>query len=384
MRILITGGTLVTPYQRLPGHTLVVQDGQIAALEPHPVASQPGDQVIDAQGMWVAPGMIDVHVHGGDGCDTMDATPLALETIARFFAAHGVTAFLPTTMTCPGEAITAAVENVRRSPSTPNGAAHLGVHLEGPYLNASHKGAQPATHLRNPDPAEYQQWFDSGVIRLVTVAPELDGALDMIGTGVARGIEFAVGHSSAEYACVLEAADRGLRQVTHTFNGMSPLHHREPGVLGAALSDDRLFAQIISDGIHVHPAVVKALIRAKGVDRTLLITDAMRAAGLPGGTYDLGGQEIAVHDGIARTASGSLAGSTLTMDRALRNVIEFAGLELGDALKMATTTPAATLGLSGCKGVLAPGADADIILLTQDLEVALTMVAGRVVYSRPQ
>jgi len=382
MRTIIRGGAIITPHETLEGHALIIEAGHITAIVAGPGEARPGDTVIPAGGLSVAPGLIDIHVHGADGSDTMDATPEALHRMARYFAAHGVTAYLPTTMAASQADTTAAVENVRSCPQPADGAAHLGVHLEGPYLNVKHKGAQPPDHLRPPDPAEYGVWFASGVARLMTVAPELDGALELIEAGVRQGVEFALGHTGADIACVTAAADRGLRQATHAFNGMQGLHHRDPGTAGAVLLDDRIYAQVIADGVHVHPAMVKLLIRVKGIDRTILITDAMRATGLSDGTYMLGDSEVIVSSGIARLAAGSLAGSTLTLDAAVRNVMAFAGLTLAQALRMATAVPAEALGLAGRKGVLAPGADADVILLDGEAQVVMTMVGGNVVYRR--
>jgi N-acetylglucosamine-6-phosphate deacetylase len=202
----------------------------------------------------------------------------------------------------------------------------------------------------------------------------------MIERGTRLGIRFSVGHSSASYEQVLQAADHGLSQSTHTFNGMTGLHHREPGAAGAVLADERIYAEIIADGIHLHPAVVKLVVRAKGIGRTILVTDAIRAAGLHDGDYDLGGQTVQVRGGIARTSRGSLAGSTLAMDAALRNVMRFAGVSIHDALRMATATPAEALGLSSRKGVIQPGADADLALVNPDLNVQATIVNGTLVY----
>ncbi|HLV35120.1 MAG TPA: N-acetylglucosamine-6-phosphate deacetylase [Spirillospora sp.] len=376
----IVNGRIITPDGVLTDHTLITDGGLIRALIPSDSAP-PDSEMIDAGGQWVAPGFIDVHVHGGGGHDMMDATPEAIHGMARFFARHGVTSYLPTTMSAPAEAIVRALENVAACPQPEDGAQHLGVHVEGPYLSADFPGAQAPDVLRLPDPAEYARWFASGVVRLITLAPELDGALEMVDEGVRRGIEFAIGHSGASYEQVLMAADHGVRQATHTFNGMLGLHHRKPGTLGGVLTDDRIYAQIISDGIHTHPAMVKLLVRAKGTDRTLLITDAIRAAGLPDGDYDLGNQPVTVRDGICRIANGSLAGSTATMDAVLRNVMQFAGLSLPEAIPMATAVPAAAMNLTGRKGVIRPGADADIVLLDDNVQARLTMVCGRVVYT---
>jgi N-acetylglucosamine-6-phosphate deacetylase len=382
MRTIISGGTLLTPHKTLTDHTLIIEEGKIAELAEGRVMPWPGDQMIDASGHWVAPGFIDVHVHGSMGHDAMDATPDAIGGMGRFFAQHGVTSYLPTTTSASEGAIQAAIDNVSGCPQPADGAQHLGLHLEGPYLNLDHRGAQHPDHIRPPHPAEYERWFQSGHIRLITVAPELEGAQPFIAAGVEQGIEFAIGHSGASYEQVVEAADWGARQATHTFNGMLGVHHRTPGTLGGVLTDERIYCQVIVDGIHVHPAMVKLLIRAKGIRRTILITDAIRAAGLLDGTYDLGGQAVTVQNGVARIANGSLAGSTLTLDTALRNAMQYAGLSLQEALLMVTAVPAQALHLGWQKGVLAPNADADIVLLDSDLNVATTLVGGRVVYRR--
>ncbi len=380
MRTLITGGRLLTPTMSLPDHALVAEDGHIVAI----TADRPAgrfDEIIDASGLWVVPGFIDVHVHGGDGFDAMDATTEALQGMGRFFARHGVTAYYATTTSASADSILAAIETVMTTPQPHDGARHLGVHVEGPYLNPAHCGAQQVSDMRDPDPEEYGNWLESGVVRLVTVAPERPGVLEFIKEGVREGVEFAVGHSGATYAQMLEAANYGLRQATHTYNGMLGLHHREPGTLGAIMTDDRIYGQLICDGIHVHPAMVKLLIRAKGTGRTILITDSIRAAGLPDGEYDIGDGQIAtVRNGVVRIPSGSLAGSTLTMDAAVRNAIAFTGMSLQEVLPMATAVPAEAMGLKGKKGTLTVGADADLVLLDSDLRVRMTVIAGQVVY----
>lgn len=374
----IINGRIITLDTVLDGHTLVIEAGKIAAIVPAE-SVPPASEILDAQGLWVAPGFIDVHVHGGDGHDTMDATPQAIHSMARFFARHGVTSYFPTTMSAPAEAIARAIANVAACPQPEDGAQHLGVHVEGPYLSKDYPGAQNPDVLRLPDPQEYTGWFESGVVRLITAAPEIEGALELIDAGVRQGIEFAIGHSGASYEEVITAADHGVRQATHTFNGMLGLHHRRPGTLGGVLTDDRIYAQMIADGIHLHPAIVRLLARAKDPSRVILITDAMRAAGLPDGDYDLGDQPVTVQDGIARISNGSLAGSTATMDHVVRSTMQFAGLTLPQAVMMATTVPARAMKLSH-KGIITAGGEADIVLLDDDVQVQATIVCGRVVY----
>ena len=381
MRTLLVGGRLLTPTVALPDHSLVIEGGKIASITAGQPQVGPSDRVIDAAGLCVVPGFVDVHVHGGDGFDSMDGTSEAVWGMARFFARHGVTSYYVTTTSATPEGILKAIEAVMTTTQPRDGAQHLGVHVEGPYLNPAHCGAQQVEEMRDPHPEEYHNWLESGVVRLITVAPERAGVLELIEEATREGVEFAVGHSGASYEQMREAANRGLRQATHTYNGMLGLHHREPGTLGAIMTDDRIYGQLICDGIHVHPAMVKLLIRAKGTGRVILITDAIRAAGLADGEYDLGDGQIAtVRNGIVRVPSGSLAGSTLTMDTAIRNVIDFTGMSLQEVLPMATSTPAEAMGLAGKKGTLAVGADADITLLDASLHVHTTIAAGQIVY----
>lgn len=381
MRTWIRGGVILTPDRELTHHAVVIEKGKITALEPENIQPGPGDTVIEAHGLWVVPGMIDIHIHGVDGADTMDATEKALQKIAHFLVRHGVTGFLPTTVSASRSSIGMAIRAVESYSSAAKGAHCLGIHLEGPYLNPNYSGAQPSEHLRPIAPLEYQEWLKSDVIRLVTLAPELEGALEFIAEGKARGIYFSAGHSGADYDRMMIAASYGLTQATHLFNGMPPYHHRQPGIVGAVLDCEAIFPQLIVDGVHLHPATVRLVVKTKGPDRVILISDAMRATGLPDGQYSLGDQLVEVKNGIARTAKGGLAGSTLTLDMALRNIQNFTGLSLRDVLPMVTSVPAKAIGLND-KGVIKPGADADIVLLDGNLEVNLTMVGGEIVYKK--
>lgn len=377
----IVNGTLVTPEKIIPKGPLVIKDEVINYVGyPEERTLLLADRVINAAGMWITPGLIDIHTHGADGHDTMDATKEAIEGFSTFLAQHGVTSFLPTTITATKHDIQAAIDNVTQAAADVTGAKIMGIHLEGPYLNTAHKGAQPEALIRKADPDEYKAWVDHDLVKLMTVAPEMDGVLDLIEAGQRNGLEFAVGHSGATYEVMQEAANRGLRQATHTFNGMLGLHHRRPGTVGSVLVDDRIYAQVIADGVHLHPAIIQLIVKAKGIHKTILISDSIRAAGLADGEYDLGGQSVRVEQSIARISSGSLAGSTLTLDAAIRNIMDFTSLSFMEVLPMATSVPAEAMGWKDQVGVLRAGARADVVCFDADIVPRFVFVAGELIY----
>jgi len=360
---------------------ILLHGAQIATVVHHTIADNGAR--LDATDCFVLPGFIDLHVHGGAGADTMDASLDALETMSRFFAQHGVTAFLPTTMTAPHSEILQAIVTVGKwGQKIVTGARSLGVHIEGPYISPQFPGAQPAQFIRPPSLAEFAELTHAGPVRMITLAPEVEHADDLIAAARRQGVIAVWGHTNATYEQCVRAADLGVTQATHTYNAMSGLHHRNPGALGATLTLDSIYAQLIADNIHVHPAAMKVLARCKGVDRTILITDAMRAAGLPDGEYELGGQAVTVKDGSCRLADGTLAGSILTMEQALRNFMTATGLSLADAWPTTSLTPAQAVGLAHQFGAITPGYQADLVLLDAQLQLVATVVAGQVVYLR--
>jgi len=371
-----------TPDKFLSDQTIEVMDGIIEAIYPTNENEENNTTFFDAQDLIVTPGLIDIHTHGGMGADAMDAQQKSLNQMSIFLANHGVTSFLATTLTAAENSIDAALTTIRESHSTLQGAALIGAHIEGPYINIAYKGAQNPAYFRSPQEQEYCRWIETGIVKMVTIAPEIEGIDEFIQYSIDNGVEIAIGHSNASYEQVIHAADLGVRHATHLFNGMLGLHHREPGTVGGILADDRISAHIIVDGIHLHPAIVDLVIRLKGIEHTILISDAMRAAGLANGKYDLGNQEVTVIDGEARIANGSLAGSTLTLEKALKNTMQFCHLALNQVLPMATRNPAQALHLADRKGFIRAGFDADLTLFNHKLEVQATMVGGNWVYQK--
>lgn len=370
---------------RFVAGSLALADGRIVGE--YTDNAPPGISHFDASGCVVLPGFIDLHIHGGAGHDTMDATPASLPAISRFLARHGVTGFTPTTMSAPHPPTLAAVQNVAAALATAvsapmPGAAILGVHLEGPYISPRFPGAQAKENIRPANLAEFGELLAAGPIKLITLAPEEPGADALIDAALAAGVRVIIGHSAASYDQAIASFDRGIRQATHTFNAMTGLHHREPGVVGAVLTDERIFAQLIADTVHVHPGAMAVLARCKGPDRLLLITDAIRATGLPDGESELGGQPVFVRDGQCRLADGTLAGSILTIDAALRHFLAATGWSLERAWPVTSRAPALALGIDDEYGAIASGYRADLVVLDERLEVVATVVGGQIVYLR--
>jgi N-acetylglucosamine-6-phosphate deacetylase len=381
MRVLIKGGKVITPLDILEEADVLTEDGRIFAVGPG-LAQVGADETIDATGRIVAPGYVDIHIHGSAGHDTMDGTREAIEGISRFLVTRGVTSFCPTTLSQPTEDIMRSVRAVYDCIENPieGGAQPLGVHLEGPCIDIKKKGAQPEQHIRAAADVDYEELFGLGNIKLITLAPEIAGNRDLIAFARSQGATVVVGHSSASYEDLVEATKLGVNHATHTFNQMEGLHHRKPGTVGGVLLLDEIYAEFIADGIHLHPAIVDMIVRLKGPDKAVAITDAISGAGMPDGDYELGGQRVIVKEGAVRLADGTLAGSALTLDAAVRNILKFTRASVAEAIQMATLTPARSIGVSDRKGSLEPGREADLVMLDQGLNVVSTMVMGEVVH----
>ena len=386
MKTLFTARRLYTPLEEIQHALLFVEDGLIAEISSRSAKETPDNIArIDFGDAAIAPGYVDIHIHGGAGLDVMLASQAELPRLGKFLAAHGVTSYFPTTVAAPLDQTCAALERmaaaIEDGTTIANGdsvqARPLGVHLEGPFLSHKRRGVHPPENLVLPSIEIFERLWQAsrGHVRMMTIAPELPGALEVISEAARRNVCVSIGHSDAEMPIAQAAVAAGARHATHTFNAMRPLDHRDPGILGEVLTNSRIGADIIADGIHVSPAIVKLFLQAKGVDGAVLITDAIAATGMPDGRYQLGPIQVDVKDGKC-TTDGKLAGSTLTMDRAVRNVTQFSNWGLRDAVQAATLNPARAVGLAKHHGLLAPGVEASFVVLSPAGEVLRTVVRG--------
>jgi len=383
--IAIKNGKIVTPMDVIDDGVILVKNSKIEAVGEKDKVTIPSDALaIDARGRIITPGFIDIHIHGGGGSDVMDGSYDSLNKISMFEARHGTTGFLPTPYTDSQERLLASVKATETAMKRgTSGGEILGIHLEGPYINIERKGGQPAEYIRKPDLEELRLLLEASNnnVKMITLAPEVEGGLGFVRRIVQHGIVASIGHSNATYDEALRAVDAGVGHACHAYNAMREFHHREPGVVGAVLSCDELTAELIADGIHVHPAAMKILVKCKGTDRIILVTDAVVGTGMEG-RYKLGGRNVVVTKKDSRFLDGSLAGSVLTMDSAVRNIVESVGVSLQDAVKMATVNPAKKIGVYDRKGSLEAGKDADITIVDDQLNVYMTMVMGKILYER--
>jgi N-acetylglucosamine-6-phosphate deacetylase len=383
--LAFTAERLLTPTDSIEHPLLLVEQGRVVDISTRSSRQVPaGVSTCDFGHGVIAPGYVDLHIHGSAGYDVMDDTAEALPEIEQLLAQHGVTSYFPTTVTAPIDTTLRALERLadaveKRERNNANAkirALPLGIHLEGPFISHARRGVHPPENLLAPTLALFERFWQAarGRIRMMTIAPELEDALEVIAEAARRGVCVSLGHSDADFAAAESGIAAGARHATHTFNAMRPLDHRSPGILGAVLTDRRVSADIIADGVHLDPAIVKLFADAKGSAQTVLITDAISATGMPEGRYRLGSFEVDVRDGKCMV-DGKLAGSVLTMDRAVRNLARFAEWDLPRAVAAASQNPARVARIAN-KGVLAVGADADFVVLNSEGEVLRTFLGG--------
>ena len=381
--ILLHTARALTPTAEIPDAGILVREGVIEAIGARQGMSLPTDaKEVDAKHLTAIPGFVDVHIHGAGGRDVMEGTSDAMSAVAGMLARHGTTSFVATTVTASPEDTCRSVEGIARYIAVQHEtdeplAEVLGVHYEGPFINPARRGVHPTEWIQLPSSEMMERFFQAaaGNARILTIAPELMGAAPCIDAARKAGVVVAMGHTDATYEQARAGMARGVRHAVHVYNAMRPFSHRDSGVIGAVLTSPEVTAELIADGVHVEEAAMRLLIQAKGAGGVILVSDGVSATGMPDGKYMLGKFEVTVSGGVCRNAEGNLAGSTLTLDRALRNVVAL-GASLHDAVRMLTTNPATLLGIEFKKGALRTGADADIILLDESLHIANVWARG--------
>ena len=386
--IVFSAHRLYSPQEEILHPLVFVEDGIISSVSSRAHREAPANAtVVDLGEAILAPGFVDIHIHGGAGLDVMRASADELPRLNNFLTRHGVTGYFPTTVAAPLEQTCAAlgrladaIESGQENLSVGGAAVQslpLGIHLEGPFLSHKRRGVHPAEYLVEPTVQIFERLWQAarGHVRMMTIAPELSGALEVIAEAARRNVLVSIGHSDASLETARAGVYAGARHATHTFNAMRPLDHRDPGILAEVLTDNQITADIIADGIHVMPEVIRLFLQAKGKDRAVLVTDAISATGMPNGTYQLGPLQVEVKDGKC-TMDGKLAGSVLTMDRAVRNVTQFGGWSLQDSVGAATLNPARAAGLAKHGRIIA-GAEANLVALNSNGDVLQTFVRGR-------
>jgi N-acetylglucosamine-6-phosphate deacetylase len=383
--IVIHADRAFTPFEEISDAVIVIQGSKIVAVGQQGKVDLPrGVREIKAGGRTVVPGFVDVHIHGAGGHDVMEGARESLEIITATVAAHGTTSLVATTVTASEKetrdsvaGIAHFILNTSQYPTRELSAEILGIHFEGPFISPARRGVHPAKWIVPPSPELLAELLREarGTAQILTLAPELPGALDLIAVARQAGLVVSLGHTDATYEQAQAAIQAGASHAAHVFNAMRPFSHRGTGVIGAVLTSPKVSAELIADGVHVDEAAMRMLVGLKTPERVILVSDGISATGMPDGKYQLGMFEVKVSGGVARNAEGKLAGSTLTLDRALRNMVTL-GVPLPSALRMVTANPARQIGLGSRKGVLAPGADADLVFLDDKLEISGVMTRG--------
>lgn len=380
----ITGGRVLCAGGVRDGWTVEVTGGKIGYVGPPRRHAGPCGENISAEGNYVGPGFIDLHVHGAEGVHFLDCGVDAVRKIASAHARRGTTAFLATLGSSAAVSLRDSIECLKKLSENGRCPGILGIHLEGPYINPVQRGVHSERHVRPADEKEILDLIEraGGLLKMVTLAPEIEGSAGLIRLLKSLGITAAAGHSNASLRECEAAFDSGVRYVTHLFNAMSGLNHRAPGLAAAALADERVFVELIADGAHVHPLMIKLAVKLKGWERVILVTDCVKALDSKEGDLRLDGRRITVEEGVPRLDDGTLCGSILTMNKAVRNLRDFTGGPLEEVVKLATLNPARAMGIENKKGALAPGMDADIVIFDEDIDVKATIIGGEPVFGK--
>ncbi len=380
--MLIKNVKIISPYEVLHGFGIKIKDGKIVDLNLEHLLEDTGQEVIDGGGNYLSPGFIDIHNHGNSGYDVMDTTEQALDKMGEFHLSNGVTSYLGTIITSSYDDMMRAIENIVDYKNKANISNLLGIHLEGPFFDIGKKGAQPEEFIKLPDIDDIENMLElsKGKLKMLSLAPELKGALEIIEKLKNNNVAVAMAHTNSTFESAKKAIDHGITIATHLYNGMRSFNHREPGVIGASLTDDRVYCELIYDRIHLHDAAVNIALKMKGFDKIILVSDAMMAAGLEDGEYQLGNQKVYVKEGAARLASGNLAGSTLNLQEAVYNMVKFLDLPIHEVVKMATLNPAKAINMVREIGSIRVGKRADLIIFDDNIEIKHAIVGGNLIW----
>ncbi|WP_454053600.1 N-acetylglucosamine-6-phosphate deacetylase [Clostridium sp. Marseille-Q7071] len=382
MSTLIKNIRLITPNSVVKGYGVVFNEGKIIDIDlEENINLELISEVINGNGRFLSPGFIDIHNHGNTGHDIMDSTEETLDKIGEFHIKNGVTSYLGTIITSSYDNIITSIKNIVNYKNEKTLSKILGIHLEGPFFSILRKGAQPEKYIKEPDFEIVKEFVElaKDKLKMVSIAPEIHGAIEIISYLKEKDITVSMAHSNATFNEAKRGINHGVTVATHLFNGMREFNHREPGIIGAALTDDRVYCELIYDRIHLHDETVKIALKTKGIDKIVLVSDAMRAAGLEDGEYELGGQKVIVNNGAARLENGGLAGSTLNLKDAVYNMVTMLNIPIQDAVRMASLSPAEAIGVSNFKGSIEISKDADMLLFDDDINISSVFISGNCV-----